>query len=241
MRGLATCRRKPDGVSNGQKYSDQADPRYIMTVMGLAQQLAAQARKPSGWFGRLVMSRFFNTANRRINDLAIERLEIQPTDRVLDIGFGGGYTLPIMAALARDGKVHGVDFSESMVQLAEKRCADLIQQGRIELRVSDLGSLPYADGTFDKVSTVNTLYFWPSPLANVREMRRVIKPGGRLVVAFRSRESLERAAKKLLYGFTLYDPEAVASLLERAGFTNVQIEKYPHDKPMDSNLAVGTA
>ena len=65
--------------------------------------------------------------------------------------------------------------------------------------------MPYADGTFDKVCTVNTLYFWPSPLENVREMRRVMKPGGRLVVAFRSRESLQRAAKKLLYGITLYD------------------------------------
>lgn len=89
-----------------------------MTVMGLAQQLAAQARKPSGWFGRLVMSRFFNMANRRINDLAIERLEIEPADQVLDIGCGGGYALPIMAELASVGKVHGADFSESMVQLA---------------------------------------------------------------------------------------------------------------------------
>jgi hypothetical protein len=61
------------------------------------------------------------------------------------------------------------------------------------------------------------------------------------VVAFRSRESLQRAAKKLLYGFTLYDPDAALNLLERAGFTHVQIEKHPHDKPMDSNLAVGTA
>jgi SAM-dependent methyltransferase len=230
---------KPNGSPNA-KTPDESDP-LRMTVMGLAQQLAAQARKPSGWFGRLVMSRFLNKANRRINDLTIERLEIQPTDQVLDIGFGGGYTLPIMAALANIGKVHGVDFSESMVQLAEKRFTDLIRQGRIEIRVGDLGSLPYADGTFDKVCTVNTLYFWPSPLENLREIRRVIKPGGRLVVAFRSRESLQRAAKKLLCGFTLYDPDAALNLLERAGFTHVQIEKHPHDKPMDSNLAVGTA
>jgi ubiquinone/menaquinone biosynthesis C-methylase UbiE len=209
--------------------------------MGLAQRLAAQARKPSGWFGRFVMSRFFNKVNKRINDLTLERLEIRPTDRVLDIGFGGGYTLPIMAALASAGKVHGVDFSESMVQLAEKRFADLIQQGRIELRVADLRSLPYRDQMFDKVCTVNTLYFWPAPAENLREIRRVMKPGGRLVVTFRSRESMERAAKKFMHGFTLYDPDAVVNLLEQAGFTRVQIEKHPDDKPMDSNLAIGTA
>jgi ubiquinone/menaquinone biosynthesis C-methylase UbiE len=133
--------------------------------------------------------------------------------------------------------VHGVDFSESMVQSAEKRFADLIRQRSVEIRVGDLGSLPYADETFDKVCTVNTLYFWPSPLKNLREIRRVIKPGGRLVVAFRSRESLRRAAQKLLYGITLYDPDAALNLLERPGFAHVQIEKHPHEKPMDSNLA----
>ena len=169
------------------------------------------------------MSRFFNKVNKRINDLTLARLEIQPTDQVLEIGFGGGYTLPIMAAFAKSGKVHGVDFSESMVQLAEKRFADLIRQGRIELRVGDLRSLPYRDRTFDKVCTVNTLYFWPAPVENLREIRRVMKSGGRLVVAFRSRECMERAAKKFMHGFTLYDPDAVVNLLEQAGFTQVRV------------------
>src|SRR5437899_7275536 len=124
------------------KHQGQRKALWARKAMGLAQRLAAQARKPSGWFGRFVMSRFFNKVNKRINDLTIQRLELQPTDRVLDIGFGGGYTFPIMAVLASAGRVHGVDFSESMVQLAEKRFADLIQQGRLELRVGDLRSLP---------------------------------------------------------------------------------------------------
>jgi cyclopropane fatty-acyl-phospholipid synthase-like methyltransferase len=81
----------------------------------------------------------------RINELTLKRLEIRPTDLVLDIGFGGGYTLPIMATLASAGKNCGVDFLESMAQLAEQRFADLIQQDRVELQVGDPRSLPSRD------------------------------------------------------------------------------------------------
>ncbi len=208
--------------------------------MGLAEFLAAQLRKPSGWFGRLVMVRFFNTANVHINQLTIERLNIQPTDRVLDIGFGGGFTLPRMAALAHAGKVYGLDVSETMVRQAERQFPRLIEQGKLEVRLGNLARLPYRDGAFDKVCTVNTLYFWPNPVQNLTEIRRVIKHGGRLVVAFRSREKMERM-ETFLHGFTLYAPAQVSGLLEQAGFEQVRIERHDQDKRLDTVLAIGSA
>ena len=208
--------------------------------MGLAQFLAGQFRKPSGWFGRVVMPPLFNYFNNRINDRAIGELDVRLADVVLDIGFGGGYSLPRLAQRAPAGKVHGVDFSEPMVLQAERRFADLIRQGKLELRVGDVRALPYMDGTFNKVMTVNTIYFWPDPVQNLKEIRRTLKAGGRLVVAFRSRHHMERA-RALVQGFTLYEPEAVARLLREAGFRDVTLRSMDQNKPLDSNLAAGLA
>ena len=208
--------------------------------MGLAEFLAAQLRKPSGWFGRLVMGRFFNKFNARINQLTIESLNIQATDHVLDIGFGGGFTIPRMAALTPAGKVCGVDMSETMVRQAQARFSHLIVEGRVDVQLGDLARLSYADGTFDKVCTVNTVYFWPDPLQNLIEIRRVMKRGGRLVVSFRSREKME-AMKTLLPGLRLYAPPEVQGLLEQAGFTQVRIERRDEDKRLDTVLAIGSA
>lgn len=208
--------------------------------MRLSEFLAGQLRKPSGWFGRLVMGRFFNKVNDHINQLTIERLNIQSTDHVLDIGFGGGFTIPRMATLAHAGKVCGVDFSEAMVRQAERRFHRLIEQGKVEVRLGDLASLPYKDGAFDKVCTVNTLYFWPNPVQNLAEIRRVMKHDGRLVVAFRSREKM-KPMRKFLHDLRLYSPNEVRELLEQAGFRNVRLEKYDEDKRLDAILAIGSA
>jgi len=187
-----------------------------------------------------VMGRFFNKFNARINQLTIESLDIQATDHVLDIGFGGGFTIPRMAALTPAGKVCGVDMSEPMVRQAQTRFSRLIAEGRVNVQLGDLAKLPYHDGTFDKVCTVNTVYFWPDPLQNLAEIRRVMKRGGRLVVSFRSREKME-AMKILLPGLRLYAPPEVQGLLERAGFRHVRIETYDKDKRLDAILVVGSA
>jgi ubiquinone/menaquinone biosynthesis C-methylase UbiE len=208
--------------------------------MGLGSFMSSQFRKPSGWFGRVVMPRLFNYFNNRINDFAIAALDVRPSDVVCDIGFGGGYSLPRLAQRASGGKIHGVDFSEPMVLQAEHRFSELIKSGRLELRVGDVRALPYMDGSFHKIMTVNTIYFWPDPLQNLKEVRRVLKAGGKLVVAFRSRHHMERA-RALVQGFTLYEPDAVAALLRDAGFRDVQIQSMDQSKPLDSNLAIGTA
>lgn len=185
------------------------------------------------------MVRFFNIANVHINQSTIEWLNIQPTDHVLDIGFGSGFTLPRIAALAHAGKAYGLDASETMMRRAERRFHRLIEQGKLEVRLGDLAKLPYHDHAFDKVCTVNTLYFWPNPVQNLVEIRRVIKHGGRLVIAFRSREKMEQM-KTLLHGFTLYAPTEVSALLEQAGFTQVRIERRDEDKRLDTVLAIGS-
>ena len=137
--------------------------------------MGRQARKPSGWLGKGRFGQLAARGHRPLTRWAIGFMHIQPTDRVLDIGCGGGMAIQLIADIAVDGSVAGVDYSENMVQHARQRNANTIRAGRVEIRHGNVSALPYDDGSFDKVIAVETLYFWPDPVPNLQEVRRVVR------------------------------------------------------------------
>jgi ubiquinone/menaquinone biosynthesis C-methylase UbiE len=126
------------------------------------------------------------------NDAALMALALRPTDRVLEIGYGHGRTLEQLAAAVPSGFVAGLDHSREMFETASRRCRRLIKTGQLELRVGDSRALPYPDAHFDKVLSVHTLYFWNEPTAHLREVHRVLDPGGSCVIGFRPKERYAR-------------------------------------------------
>lgn len=126
----------------------------------------------------------FETNNDNLR--AIEALKVQSSDHVLDIGTGHGRALPKLAAQASAGSVTGVDPSDLMIRIAKGRDASLVRADRIRLVKADAANLPFADNTFDKAMAVHALYFWNNLGASVKEIARVLKPGGRLALVFRS-------------------------------------------------------
>jgi ubiquinone/menaquinone biosynthesis C-methylase UbiE len=190
--------------------------------MGVPEYFADQLRNPSGVFGRVVMSRFFDRSSRAINQLTMRSLTLAPTDRVLEVGFGAGDLIAHMAPVVREGLVAGVDVSPDMVAVGAKRLASLVKSGRVELRCASVEALPYEDGHFTKACTVNTIYFWPEPEVALEELRRVLRPGGTLVIGFSPAEAMRKMPKRLTeHGFTLYEPEEMRRLLEHAGFGGI--------------------
>jgi ubiquinone/menaquinone biosynthesis C-methylase UbiE len=202
--------------------------------------LAAQLRQPSGLFGEIVMGDLLNQGNEKINHLAVEILDIQPTDRVLDIGFGGGVTIEKMVKLIDTGKICGVDFSEPMVKQAKQKFKSLIESGKVSIEFADVNHLPFDDNTFDKVCTVNTIYFWEEPLVGLREIKRVLKSGGRLVVGIRSADKM-KDLPFTQHNFRLYAPEAVRDLLVGSGFSGVSIDHRDRDEKFDSVMVTADA
>ena len=186
--------------------------------------LAAQLRQPSGLFGKFLMGDVLDRHNEKMNHFAVEMLDLQPTDRVLDIGFGGGVTIKKMLSTIDTGKIYGVDFSEVMVEQAKQKFRSAIEAGKILIEFADVRKLPFDDNTFDKICTVNTIYFWEDPLASLRSIKRVLKDGGKLVVGIRSADKMKNLPVTQ-YNFRLYDPEAVSDLLVDAGFNGVSIEQ----------------
>lgn len=178
--------------------------------------LARQARQPSGFLARLVGLAF--RANQEGINWTIALLDIRPTDHVLELGFGPGLAIEKAAANASQGFVAGVDFSKAMVHQARKRNAAAIAAGRVELRHADASALPYPDNSFDKVFAANVIYFWQDPLANLKEIQRVMKPAGRLALYLVAKEDMARMKLTQTGVFTLYTGEDVLRLLTQAGF-----------------------
>lgn len=206
--------------------------------MGMKQFMAAQLRQPSGWFGTLVMTRMLNKVNSQIVGRTLELLQVQPDHQVLEIGFGGGSALMLAAAKLRSGKAMGLDLSPEMVTQAQRKFRHLIAGGRIAVQQGDVSKLPFADATFDRVFTINTIYFWPDTMQGLSEIKRVLKPDGLVAIGIRSKEKMEKQSLTK-YNFRLFTKEDLESAVRQAGFRNVLIEATDQEHWYDQVIAVG--
>jgi SAM-dependent methyltransferase len=184
--------------------------------------IARQSACPSGVFGRL-LARVMAAETARDNDIALRLLELAPADHALEIGFGHGRTVARAARQVSEGFIAGVDASLDMVRSAAWINRRLIRAGRVELRQADAARLPFTDGRFEKVYSVHTIYFWADPDEQLREVRRVLKSGGRFVLGFRFDEEALKKFPGPIY--TFYPAEDVLARLIKAGFAHVRIEE----------------
>ena len=139
--------------------------------------------RPQGILGRLggiIMAR----TNQQCATWVIDLLGIQPNDSVLEVGFGPGVGIQLLARSVSGGYVAGVDSSEEMVQQAKARNMKAIESDRVDLRYGSVESLPFEGNTFTKALAINSMQVWPDAVAGLREMRRVIKAGGRIALGF---------------------------------------------------------
>ena len=139
--------------------------------------LLDQCRKPKWWLGRLLLWTM-NVRHSHVTDWGLRHVPLEKYFRVLDIGCGGGRTIAKLAAIASDGKVYGMDYSAASVAAARSANARWIKAGRVEIQQASVSRLPFPDGNFDVVTAVETHYYWPNLAADLREILRVLKPGG---------------------------------------------------------------
>ncbi|NNG01123.1 MAG: class I SAM-dependent methyltransferase [Desulfobacteraceae bacterium] len=192
--------------------------------MGLSAFFSSQARKPSGLFGRLVMSAVFNIGNANINRFVYEMMSVKENDHILEIGFGTGKLMYEMAGHIDTGLIEGVDFSEDMVSIARRKNKGYLAEGKVRIHKGNFDDMPFRKGIFAKACSVNTIYFWQDPDQTARKIANILEPGGMFVTAF---EDIEQLEKRQLSEdiFRLYSTDRVKSLLIEAGFsTPVHIE-----------------
>src|SRR5262245_16525243 len=161
----------------------------------MARGWRAQFSRRTGLGGWLV-GHLMAVKNRGRSEWVLSGLDLGPRDRVLEVGFGPG--VDVRRAAARAAFVAGVDHSPEMVRQARRRNARAIAEGRVDLRVGEAGRLPFADGAFDKAFAINVAQFWDPMGAALAELRRVLAPGGLLVLAVqpRSKGATEETARE---------------------------------------------
>jgi SAM-dependent methyltransferase len=200
----------PDSKRSGERLKQQA-----------VERLRAQFGRPTGLPGRIAGGVMAHRAsNRRRNAWVVSLLDVQRDDRVLEIGFGPGIAIRELSRKASEGYVCGLDHSAVMVQQAAKRNAEGVRRGQVDLRLGSAESLPAFEAPFDKVMAVNVALFWDRPVELLGNLRRVLRSGGRIALAFQPRGpgATDEAA-------TRTGQELVAALRD-AGFSQVRLETF---------------
>ena len=186
--------------------------------------IGRQLRNPSGCGGRLI-ARLMALANRRSNRIAIRELDCSPDYTILDLGCGSGHAVGILAAMARQGLILGLDHSEIMLARASRHNRHAVRQGRVHLLRGRIDALPCRDNTIDRILAVHVVYF--AGEAGVREARRVLRPGGRIVIVATNRSAMARWKFAQSSTHELFDVPGLANLLVRGGFAKSEISVTP--------------
>ena len=198
----------------------------------MVRAIVGQFHRPHGVGGHLagwVMAH--RSSNRERNRWVVSLLAVRPTDRVLEIGFGPGLAIDALSRLATSGMVYGIDHSAAMVRRASRRNRVAIRSGRVDLRLGSADRLPDLDGPLDVVLAVNSMGFWPDPVACLVGLRRRLRAGGRIAIASQPRcpgatsETSRQAARE------------IEEALTAAGFGRARVETLPLAPPVVCVLA----
>jgi ubiquinone/menaquinone biosynthesis C-methylase UbiE len=190
--------------------------------------LENQCSKPTGWLGRFSLWRM-NVSHSKLTDWGLEHVSIENHYTILDVGCGGGRTVNKLAAIATEGKVYGVDYSDESVAATKRTNAQWIKLGRVGARHGSVSQLPFPDGMFDLITAVETHFWWPNLPNDMREVFRVLKPGGTLIVIAEvykgANTTVSRLAEKYASqtGMKLLSVEEHRELLINAGYAEVQV------------------
>lgn len=186
----------------------------------------AQFHQPSGAIGHIagwIMGR--RSSNVARSRWAVRLLDVQPTDRVIELGCGPGVALAALATRASKGTVVGVDHSRVMIGQARRRNRAALRAGRVRLLHTPVQGLSISDGPFDAALAVNTVGMWPDPVARLRELARLLRPGGRIALVSQPRCPGATAATSAAAASEL------AELLTEAGFERLRTEMLDLDPP----------
>ncbi|MBP5229479.1 MAG: class I SAM-dependent methyltransferase [Bacteroidales bacterium] len=194
------------------------------------KSLFTQCALPQGFTGRLML-KFMNHCHAPLTNWGLSFIKFDDKWKMLDIGCGGGATLKRLLKRSPNGMVYGIDISEESVIKAGKVNAKVLDK-QVFVQKGTASSLPYPDNTFNLVTAVETVYFWPDLENCFKEVRRVLNHGGlfSIIVEVVKKDS---SWTKMVDGMKVYPPEKMKEILENVGFKNIEIH---YKKPSFSTI-----
>jgi ubiquinone/menaquinone biosynthesis C-methylase UbiE len=197
--------------------------------------IAAQLRQPKGEYAIQVGEKM-NEGNLHINLHTIDALALKPNDTILEIGMGNGFF--VKDIFNADNSIHytGCDFSETMIAEASRINEQFIQNKQAIFVLASADDMPFEKETFDKVFSVNTIYFWDDPKLILSEIHRVLKLNGQLTISIRPKSVMEHYPF-VKFGFAMFTKESLANLLSANNFEVIDtIEKEEPGQEISGEL-----
>ncbi len=183
------------------------------------RELAAQLGKPQGNIGNEVAKNMIETNIGMIRH-SIGSLSVQSGNKILEIGHGNGEHLKQLLDSDPSLLYYGLEISDLMHQHARSVNQEFVEQKRAEFIQYDGNTLPFEEAFFDRIFSVNTIYFWKKPEEFMQELYRVLKPGGILCLTFALKDFMQKLPF-VQYGFQLYNIQDVEALAKVAGFSDI--------------------
>lgn len=191
--------------------------------MKLFNAIGKQLQHPRGLFGKILFA-WMTTMTIEHARWTLDLMDLQPDDDIIETGFGNGANIKLLLQKAARGSVTGVEISDTAIEMASKKNAKAIAEGRVKLHKAAGNVLPFEPDVYDKACTVATAYVIEDPGAIFKEMYRVLKPNGRAAVTFPVRENFMRFKPVGTEGFYLHELAALEKAFRHAGFVNCRTE-----------------
>lgn len=191
--------------------------------MGIAESFGRQLSDPRGWAGH-VTGILMRILNQQCNRMAVNALQVQTGQRVLEIGCGPGEALALLAAKMPDAHLHGLDRSELMIARARARNRAAERAGLLTLHHCNSQQLPFPGKSIDAVLAINVAYFWTDIGSTLCEIRRVLRPGGQVVLYVTDRTFMRLWSFASERTHVHWDAESLFAALIAGGFSDHEIE-----------------
>jgi ubiquinone/menaquinone biosynthesis C-methylase UbiE len=183
---------------------------------------ARQLANPEGAVG-LAVAEWLDENNKQGNAKAVALLTLKAGHHVLEIGFGNGRITPVMTSQAPDIRYSGIDISATMVAEASRFNVALVRAGKAKFHLAAANAIPFGNDSFDRVFSLGVIHFWTEPMASLVEVRRVLRPGGLMLMGCLAPKDAPDFAQ-VEYGFHLRDASEWEALCRKAGFADLDID-----------------
>ena len=200
----------------------------------------AQLRTEFNEWARAGKGESMERGHRPVGQQAIELMHVPPDARVLDVGCGSGWATRLLAEHASNGRVTGIDISDEMIRLARESS---LLFPKVDYQVASAEQLPFADGEFDHVFSMESLYYYANIPAALREIRRVLRPAGLLVAVvdlYWENEATHQWIDTLNVSVELLSIDDYRSLFLDAGFVNICDRRLFDPTPIPENYTGGS-
>ena len=186
------------------------------------QAIASQLKHPAGEKG-IEMGNMMNETNINMTRHSVQNLHIEPGNTILELGHGNARHVEFIFEQAENIKYYGLEMSELMFQEARQINRNYVSQKQAFFSVYDGNTIPFEDNAFNKVFTVNTIYFWQEPEKLLLEIYRVLQLKGILCITF-AEESFMKQLPFTQFEFELYSTEKAENLIEKSPFKIINKE-----------------